>query len=60
MHVIANHMMGVRISPQRKQKMNKKKCLIGEMVDALVSKTNPLKGVGSSPTLGKGCGVMVT
>ena len=30
------------------------------MVDALVSKTNPKKGVGSNPTLGIGCSVMVT
>ena len=37
------------------------------MVDTLVSKTNPVKGIGSSPILGKyilniclGCGVMVT
>lgn len=37
MYVIANHMMGVQLSPQLKVI-----CLIGEMVDALVSKTNSL------------------
>lgn len=56
MHVIANHMMGVRISPQLKSiyfnLLVLNLGLIGGMVDALVSKTNPNKGVGSSPTLG--------
>ena len=51
MHVIANHMMGVQFSPQLKMLINV--CLIGGMADALVSKTNPIKGIGSSPILGK-------
>lgn len=52
MYVIANHMIGVQFSSQPfYYNLGLLDCLIGGMVDALVSKTNPNKGIGSSPMM---------